>query len=222
MAERKRTRSRSPESSEESFDQPSAFEVGETSLDLDDISEDELDLLFEEQESGSIWNVPTISGLALILVGVIYLLTEMGVWNGIDVTFLASTLPIIGGVLIILLGFGVLSWRPKRKQKKKTKAVEASTGKKKVVEEPEPEEKEEEDDDRKRLTRSLTNKKIAGVCGGIAEYINVDPTLVRIAFVVGTIASGGWPFFFAYLALAYVMPKEDPPKKQVHIIRDDD
>ncbi len=219
MAERKRTRSRPSDSSEESFEQPSAFEVGETNLDLDDISEDELDLLFDEQESGSIWNVPTISGLALILVGVIYLLTEMGVWNGIDVTFLASTLPIIGGVLIILLGFGVLSWRPRRKQKKKPKqAVEASTGKRKVVEEPELEEKEE---DQKRLTRSRRNKKIAGVCGGIADYLNLDPTLVRIAFVVGTIASGGWPFFFAYIALAYVMPKEDPPKERIRIIRDE-
>lgn len=221
MAERKRTRSHTSGSeSEKSFDQPSAFEVGETNLDLDDISEEDLELLFEDEEGGSIWNVPTISGLALILVGVIYLLAEMGIWTGIDVTFLASTLPIIGGVLIILLGFGVLSWRPKRKKKKekKKRAVEASTGKKKVVEEPKSKEK-----DRKRLTRSRTDKKIAGVCGGIADYLNIDSTLVRIAFVVGTIAAGGWPFVFAYLALAYVIPKEEPPapEERVRIIRDE-
>ncbi len=42
-----------------------------------------------------------------------------------------------------------------------------------------------------RLERSTTNKVIAGVCGGIAEYLQVDPTLVRVFVVAGTILSGG-------------------------------
>ncbi len=36
----------------------------------------------------------------------------------------------------------------------------------------------------KKLYKSSTDKKIAGVCGGIAEYFNIDPTLVRLAWVV--------------------------------------
>ncbi len=219
MAERNRPRSQPhtrPFEEERSFD--TSFEVGETNLNLDDISDEDLNNLFldEEDEAQSIWNVPTISGLTIILVGIIYLLSEMGIWSGPDVSFLASTLPWLAGVLIILLGFGVLSWRPKRKKKTKKKAIEASTGKQKVVEEPAPKKSR-----RKRLTRSRRDKKLFGVCGGIAEYLNVDATLVRIAFVIGTIASGG-PFILAYLALAYVMPEEPAltPEERLRIIRD--
>ncbi|RMF51829.1 MAG: PspC domain-containing protein [Bacteroidetes bacterium] len=76
----------------------------------------------------------------------------------------------------------------------------------------------------KRRLRKSRNKKIAGVCAGIAEYFNIDPTLVRIAFVIGTIASGG-PFLLAYLILAMIMPGPgDPPplsdEERIRIIRD--
>lgn len=216
MAERNRPHSR-PAEQTSSYDD--SFEVGETHLDLEDISEEDLDNLFleEEDDEQSMWNVPTISGLTIILVGIIYLLSEMGIWSGPDISFLAATLPWLAGVLIILLGFGVLSWRPRRKRKQKKKAIEASTGKKKVVEEPAPKK-----DRRKRLTRSRRDKKLFGVCGGIAEYFNLDATLVRIAFVVGTIASSGPPLVLIYLALAYVMPKEPElsPEERLRIIRD--
>ncbi|NNE70971.1 MAG: PspC domain-containing protein [Rhodothermales bacterium] len=74
--------------------------------------------------------------------------------------------------------------------------------------------------DRTKL-RKTRDKKLMGVAGGLAEYFNIDPTLVRIAFVIGTIASGG-PFFLAYLILGFVMP--DPEKhtfeERITIIRD--
>ena len=50
----------------------------------------------------------------------------------------------------------------------------------------------------RRLTRSTTDRKIAGVCGGLAEYIGTDPTLVRILWVLAVVA-GGFGF------LAYVI-----------------
>jgi phage shock protein C len=43
--------------------------------------------------------------------------------------------------------------------------------------------------DGRQLTKSQTNKRIAGVCGGIAEYFSIDPTLVRVAFVIGAIVA---------------------------------
>jgi phage shock protein C len=42
----------------------------------------------------------------------------------------------------------------------------------------------------KKLYRSTTNKKIAGVCGGIAEYFGIDPTLVRLLWIVFTLCGG--------------------------------
>jgi phage shock protein C len=43
----------------------------------------------------------------------------------------------------------------------------------------------------KRFLRSRTDRKIAGVCGGIAEYFNIDATLIRVLFAVAVIAGGG-------------------------------
>lgn len=55
-----------------------------------------------------------------------------------------------------------------------------------------------------RLKKSRTDKMITGVCGGIAEYLGWDPTIVRIIFVVFTFL-GGWPVLL-YFILALVMP----------------
>ena len=59
----------------------------------------------------------------------------------------------------------------------------------------------------KRLCKSNTNKKICGVCGGIAEYLNADPTLIRLAFVlVAAIAGSG---ILAYFVAALIMPEAE-------------
>ena len=58
-----------------------------------------------------------------------------------------------------------------------------------------------------RLTRSNTDKIVAGVCGGIANYLNVDPTLVRLAFVLLVWMGGVTPFI--YLILWAVLPTEN-------------
>ncbi|CBH24753.1 PspC domain-containing protein [Salinibacter ruber] len=210
---------RSSETTDESFEQPSAFEVGETTLDLDDISEEELDTLYfsDDTDTSGLFNLPTVTGLTLILAGTIYLLSELGAWTGL--AFSGLILPWLVGVGVILLGFGLLTWRSSGKDDPEStttkKAVEAETGQTKVVEEP-------KKSDNKQLTRSRTDKKLFGVCGGIAEYLNLDPTLVRIAFVVGVIGSGG-PFVLGYFALAFIMPKEPPltPEERLSIIRDE-
>jgi phage shock protein PspC (stress-responsive transcriptional regulator) len=62
----------------------------------------------------------------------------------------------------------------------------------------------------KRLTRSRTDCKIAGVCGGVAEYMGVDPTLVRLLWLFAAIFPP-LPGFFAYLVAWIVMPKEPWP-----------
>ena len=57
----------------------------------------------------------------------------------------------------------------------------------------------------KKLCKSNTNKKICGVCGGIAEYLNADATLIRLAFVlIASIAGSG---VLAYIIAALIMPE---------------
>ena len=56
----------------------------------------------------------------------------------------------------------------------------------------------------KQLTRSETDRKIAGVCGGLAEYFGLDPTLVRVGAVVAALM--GWGLL-AYIVMWIVVPK---------------
>jgi phage shock protein C len=55
----------------------------------------------------------------------------------------------------------------------------------------------------KKLYRSSTNKMICGVCQGVAEYINVDPTIIRLLWVVFGIFGVG---IFVYIVAAIIMP----------------
>lgn len=59
----------------------------------------------------------------------------------------------------------------------------------------------------KRLYRSTDEKMIAGVCGGIAEYFNIDPVLVRLGFVL-LLLPGGLPGFLPYVIMWIVVPQK--------------
>jgi phage shock protein C len=58
----------------------------------------------------------------------------------------------------------------------------------------------------KKLYRSETNKRIAGVCGGIGEMLNVDPTVVRVATVILALTTGILPFVVGYIIAWLVFP----------------
>ena len=60
----------------------------------------------------------------------------------------------------------------------------------------------------KKLTRS-TNKILAGVCGGIAEYFDIDPTLVRILYAALSFFSAAFPGLILYIIMMLIMPEKD-------------
>jgi phage shock protein C len=60
----------------------------------------------------------------------------------------------------------------------------------------------------KRLQRSRTEKMLAGVCGGLAEYFEVDPTIVRVIWVAVTLIGGAG--ILAYLILWVIVPQQPP------------
>jgi phage shock protein C len=66
----------------------------------------------------------------------------------------------------------------------------------------------------KRLYRSETNKRIAGVCGGIGEMLDIDPTVIRVATVVLALATGILPFVVGYIIAWLVFPvgKQETPQ----------
>ena len=59
---------------------------------------------------------------------------------------------------------------------------------------------------KKRLYKSSTDKKVSGVCGGIANYFDVDPTVIRLIWVIFTLAGGSG--LIAYIIAAIIMPDE--------------
>ncbi|SET73637.1 phage shock protein C (PspC) family protein [Natronincola peptidivorans] len=58
----------------------------------------------------------------------------------------------------------------------------------------------------KKLYLSETDKKLAGVCGGIAEYFDIDPTLVRLGWVVFSLAGGAG--VLGYIISALIIPRK--------------
>lgn len=57
----------------------------------------------------------------------------------------------------------------------------------------------------KKLYRSNTDRKLCGVCGGLAEYFDIDPTIIRLIFIFLTLFGGGGVLI--YLICALVVPK---------------
>ena len=60
---------------------------------------------------------------------------------------------------------------------------------------------------RRPLRRSVDDRMIAGVVGGLAEYLGIDPTLARAGFVVLSILSAAFPGLLLYIALWVIIPE---------------
>ena len=59
----------------------------------------------------------------------------------------------------------------------------------------------------KTLTRSKSNRMIAGVCAGLGDYLNIDPTVIRLLFVLGFFTFNG-AMLLVYLIMAIVTPEQ--------------
>ncbi|OLS03289.1 PspC domain-containing protein [Tissierella creatinophila] len=60
----------------------------------------------------------------------------------------------------------------------------------------------------KKLYKSKKNKMIAGVCGGIGEYFNIDPTLIRLAWAILSILTAFFGGIILYIVAAIIIPNE--------------
>jgi phage shock protein C len=57
----------------------------------------------------------------------------------------------------------------------------------------------------KKLYRSRDERMLGGVCGGLGKYLSVDPTIIRILFIIFAFTGGG---FLAYLIMLFIVPEE--------------
>ena len=154
-----------------------------------------------EKPAAGLMNPITLIGLGVLTVCAVVAVQFVLPFD-YDLPQLLQFISIFGGIIVFMTGLGWFT-RPKKKKNKKKKAKpftldgdvdEFALSKK------------------KRLTKSATNRKINGVCGGLAEYLGLDSTLVRLIFLILMFSSAG-AMFFAYLVLSFVMPK--PPRTHV-------
>lgn len=188
----------------------------------------------EKKANTNIWNFATIAGIAMFFVGMVYLIQSIGLALGPDLSGLVEVMPLIGGILVTLVGFGFLTGDRKKAKRVRKKKQKNRRGKFDF----DFEDDREEDfglhndlDGRssgkgkssagnynfdsfglrqsRKLYKSRTNRKWAGVCGGLAKYFGISATVVRLLFVV-TFFAGSGTSLLVYIALAIALDKEPP------------
>lgn len=200
------------------------------------------DFLKEEtkEEGKGLINIASIAGLGMLFIALTFILQAIGLPIGEGLANFSKdaivALPIIGGILVTLIGFGYLvgdrrkERKAKRREKKRRKQVSKDFiddihGAETIGTRLNNDLDGEESDARsfsysnkysstpsygykqaKQLVRSRTDKKLAGVCGGLARYFGISSTVIRLIFVVSFFMYG--TSFLIYLGLAIAMPKE--------------
>lgn len=135
-------------------------------------------------------------GIVLILLGVFIMMTNLG-WLA-DINWWHFSRTVVFPVSLILIGLLFIYV-----QTRKTQAVVPPLASADPSAPPPPVQPQ----GAKELRRSITDKKICGVCGGLASYFNIDSTLVRILFVVLILASVGWGLLL-YIIMCILVPEE--------------
>jgi phage shock protein C len=221
MAERTKNRA-----SHQSLDSTMEFEDHELQATMQEFLEE------EKKANTNIWNFATIAGIAMFFVGIVYLIQSIGIGLGPDMSDLIEIMPLIGGILVTLVGFGFLVGdRKKEKKDRKRKSRNRNRQSFDFEEDAGDFGLGNDLDDRtgrrgktktgsysfdtyafrqsKKLYKSRSDRKWAGVCGGLAKYFGISSTVVRLLFVITFFASSG-ASLLAYIALAIALDKEPP------------
>ena len=174
-----------------------AYEAGATTLDLKEVSDADLDTLsFEDESDAPGVSLQTLSGLSLIVTGLVYLLTEISASTVSALLSPDTILPWLLGTAVLLVGIALLTMTASTDSEPEMPSM-PPTPESPSADAPSP---------NRRLMRSRTDRKLFGVCGGLAAYLDLDPTLVRVGVVLGSVVFG--PLILIYLGLAFAIPKE--------------
>ncbi len=179
------------------------FDIDETELNST------LEDFFEEDEpqaaQGRKLNFPLVAGLVFLITAFITtagMLTNTPGWVNYDLLIMMI---IAGSVFVLLFGFGAAGVRSRERKKPDFTKKKKNSGFSTIF-------KEDQQYDeyglkkKKKLFRSSSDSMLFGVCGGIAEYFNIDPTIVRIAFAIAAIYYGS--SVILYFILAFFLPKK--------------
>ena len=148
-------------------------------------------------------------GILLVVVGIIWLMNNFGIvfwrhWWGISWDLALPLLLILAGVAFL---FGGRNYVASQGTSKPAGAANSSVGAVPAGPQDNVGPEEGRSTGVSRLYRSRIERKLFGVCGGIGNYMNIDPTLVRLLFVIAAFASFGF-MVLLYIIMAIVVPEE--------------
>ena len=151
----------------------------------------------EKRMSNAGATVTLVIGIIIVIIGVTLLFDYYDIFSFTSMwhSFGRLALPIV----FILIGGALLLGRERREAHSFQRILRTGN----YESTPEGEVKVEH----KRLLRSVHDKRIAGVCGGLAKYFDIDSTIVRLLYVLLAFASFGLALVL-YIACAFVIPKE--------------
>lgn len=134
-------------------------------------------------------------GIVLVVLGALLLLSNMDMFNFFD--FIEDTFEFIFPVLLIILGMAIIYYR----QTRPDPVIQPET-------EGGPAAGEQQHPIYRNFRRSSADKKLFGVCGGLARYFGIDASLIRMLYVVLCLASFGAGFVL-YILIALVVPYDN-------------
>ena len=207
------------------------FEAHELQATMNEFLED------EKKSNTNIWNFSTIAGIAMFFVGMVFIIQTIGLSIGPDLSGIIELLPLVGGIIVTMVGFGYFVG-DKKKSKKKQQSSRSydfdydfgqsqdqeedftlnndlgSKSKRKNQKRSNSSGSKSQFDSyafkqTKKLYKSRTNKKIAGVCGGLGKYFGISAGVILALFII-TLFAGGGTSLLIYLALAIALDKEPP------------
>lgn len=170
------------------------------------------DFLKEQQppEKTNLFNGASIFGFAMLFVTTLYLVQQLIPWFGPTVSDnLIHSLPLIGGILVTLTGLGFFVGNKKPKKIKKADVRAAVDSKTITLDELNEKYKLDEYalNQNKRLIKSRSDRRIFGVCGGLAKYLGLGSFGVRLLWAIATLSFA--PVMLPlYFILAVIMPSE--------------
>lgn len=141
-------------------------------------------------------------GIALVIIGILLLLSNMEIFHFFN--FLEDAFEFVFPVLLIILGMAIIYYRQSRPEQTAAAPPEGQPSPDQPYQSP----------GYRQFKRSMTDKKIFGVCGGLAKYFGVDSSLIRMLYVVLCLASFGAGFIL-YILIALIVPYDNIYTAQV-------
>ncbi len=175
------------------------------------------ELLFEDtsEKPRRFPNLPFIAGFGLLGALILFLLQQIGVLPGDGLQDSFILFPLIGLLLVILFGLSPKrSRRGNRAARKTQKAHLKRQKRERKAHRKDPDISGKIEKPKWNFPTKSRKKFLAGVCGGLAQHINMDATLFRVLFIIAMIVTTAVPVLLvAYILLAIFMPPADGKTK---------